>query len=117
MLTITLAALLLIAILLLWRIATVSSRRADKIAYLRSRASLYEERVYRVTFASPRQRSFIIKPHDCPESYAVYMRVDDDHTPAKDNPVYCILKVFPWDDDRDFALREARELVDHLNAK
>lgn len=97
--------------LMLWRCGNVSLDRADKIKALRH--SLRRERA-RLDCASGKPGKVIrlFYMEEEAEAYNVcvksYLR-DDLFTSA-----VALVKTFPFEDDKDFARRQAEELVDKL---
>lgn len=117
----TIISICLSAILafLLGRCMYISNRRATSLSNKESEIKKLKHRLDRIADSSKYDRYYEIEEDELTDAYnvnlKVYVRVlACGHL---DTVCYCLIKSFPFADDKDFALLEAQELLDKLNEK
>ncbi len=118
---IALSAILLVAVFLLGRVAYISARRADHISTLKAKVEKLNHRLDKIADSSKHDRYYEIEEDELGNAYnvnmKVYIRVSTYYGEDIDTVCYCLVKSFPFEDDKEFALNEATELLDKLNEK
>ena len=113
MTTITVISICLTAILafLLGRCMYISLRRAKRLTKQKEEIKTLSGRLERIENSSRNDRSYAIEEDEDRRKYDVYLVV------RMDTFCWCLIKSFPFDDDKEFAYNEAVELLDKLNEK
>ncbi len=106
---------------LLGRCGYISGRRADKIKKQKDEIKKLSHRLDRIADSSKYDRYYEIEEDELREAYnvnmKVYVRVSSYAGEHIDTVCYCLVKAFPFADDKEFAHIEAEELLDKLNEK
>lgn len=98
----------------------ISFRRDKRNQQLKSTVKKLRNRLDQIADSSKYDRYFEIEEEEITGAYNVNMKV---HVRERSCAVeriedvcYCLIKSFPFDDDKEFAKREAEELLETLNA-
>lgn len=106
---------------LLGRSAVISNRRYNRNTQLKAEVKKLNHRLDRIADSSKYDRYYEIEEDECAEAYnvnmKVYVRVSSYAGEHIDTCCYCLIKQFPFADDKEFAYNEAEELLDKLNEK
>ena len=106
---------------LLGRSAVISTRRDNYNKKLKAEVKKLNHRLDRIADSSKYDRYYEIEEDECVNAYnvnmKVYVRVNWVGGQDIDTCCYCLIKQFPFADDKEFAKREAEELLDKLNEK
>lgn len=119
MTTVTIISVLLAVVcaFLFGRTIVISIRRDKRITRLKSTVTALDDRLNYIANCS-KHRYYEIEKDELTDAYNVNMRVDvyrfDD---SFDTVCHCLIKAFPFADDKELALRDAQELLDKLNEK
>lgn len=119
--TTTAICLLAIFAFLFGRSAVISTCRLNLINKTKDERDKLSCSLDRIENSSKYDRYFEIEKDDSNAVYRVFMKVyvrkssyAGEHI---ENICYCLVKAFPYEDDKDFARSEAEELLDKLNEK
>lgn len=117
--TTTAICLLAIFAFLFGRSAVISNRRHNRLLEVKAECDKLSHRLDRIENSSKYDRSYEIEEDD--RAYNVIMkvcvRVSSYAGEHIDTFCFWLIKAFPFADDKEFALREAEELLDKLNEK
>lgn len=106
---------------LLGRCAYISSRRATRVSNQAKEIKKLRYRLNRIADSSEYDRYYEIEEDELSEAYnvnlKVYVRVSSYAGEHIDTVCYCLIKSFPFADDKEFAFSQACELLDKLNEK
>lgn len=116
-------AIFLTAVLafLLGRCEYISRRRAARLSNQKAEIKKLQHRLDCIADSSKHDRHYEIEEDELLNAYNVNLKVYV-HTPTYygseiDTICYCLIKSFPFADDKEFAHNEAEELLDKLNEK
>lgn len=119
--TTTAICLLAIFAFLFGRSAVISTCRLNLLNKTKDERDKLSCSLDRIENSSKYDRYFEIEKDDSNAVYRVFMKVyvrkssyAGEHI---ENICYCLVKAFPYEDDKDFARSEAEELLDKLNEK
>lgn len=117
----TAICLLAVFAFLFGRSAVISTCRLNLINKTKDERDKLSCSLDRIENSSKYDRYFEIEEDDSNAVYRVFMKVyvrkssyAGEHI---ENICYCLVKAFPYEDDKDFARSEAEELLDKLNEK
>lgn len=117
----TAICLLALFAFLFGRSAVISTCRLNLINKTKDERDKLSCSLDRIENSSKYDRYFEIEQDDSNAVYRVFMKVyvrkssyAGEHI---ENICYCLVKAFPYEDDKDFARSEAEELLDKLNEK
>lgn len=106
---------------LLGRCIYISNRRATRLSKQKAELKKLQHRLDKIADSSKYDRYYEIEEDGIAGAYnvnmKVYVRVSSFAGEHIDTCCYCLIKTFPFDDDKEFALNEAQELLDKLNEK
>ena len=104
---------------LLGRSAVISTRRDNHNKKLKAEVKKLNHRLDRIADSSKYDRYYEIEEdaNAYNVNMKVYVRVSSYAGEHIDTCCYCLIKQFPFDDDKGFAKSEAEELLDKLNEK
>lgn len=106
---------------LLGRSAVISTRCDNHNRKLKAEVKNLNHRLDSIADSSKYDRYYEIEEDECAEVYnvnmKVYVRVSSYAGEHIDTCCYCLIKQFPFADDKEFAYNEAEELLDKLNEK
>lgn len=123
MTTVTIISICLVVVLafLLGRCMYVSSQRAIRVSNQKAEIKKLLHRLDKIADSSKYDRYYEIEEDELCDAYnvnmKVYIRVSSYAGEHIDTVCYCLIKSFPFDDDKEFALNEAEELLEKLNEK
>lgn len=123
MTTVTTISIILTAVLafLFGRCMYISSRRATRILNQKAEIKKLTHRLDKIADSSKYDRYYEIEEDELSDAYnvnlKVYVRNSTYYGEAIDTVCYCLIKSFPFADDKEFAHNEAEELLDKLNEK
>lgn len=119
--TTTAICLLAIFAFLFGRSAVISTRRKNLLNKTKDERDKLSRSLDKIENSSKYDRHFEIEEDDSNAVYRVFMKVyvrkssyAGEHI---ENICYCLIKAFPYEDDKDFARSEAQELLDKINEK
>jgi len=119
MTTVTIVSISLAVLLafFLGRCMYISSRRATRLINQKAEIKKLQHRLDKIADSSKYDRYFEIEEdHNAYNVLMkVYVRVSSYVGEHIDTACYCLIKTFPFDDDKEFAYNEAQELLDKLN--
>ena len=119
--TTTAICLLAIFAFLFGRSTVISTWRDNHNKKLKAEIKKLNHRLDRISDSSKYDRYYEIEEDECANAYnvnmKVYVRVNWVGGQDIDTCCYCLIKQFPFDDDKGFAKNEAEELLDKLNEK
>lgn len=102
---------------LLGRSIIISIQRDNRIKRLKGMVTQLDDRLNFIANCS-KHKCYEIEEDELTDAYNVNMKVHvyrfDD---SFDTICYCLIKAFPFADDKEPALRDAQELLDKLNEK
>ena len=106
---------------LIGRCFYISNLRAKRLATLKDDNKKLRHRLDYIADSSKYDRFYEIEEDELSHAYNVNLKVYV-HSPKSrytkiDTICYCLIKSFPFADDKDFALLTAQELLDKLNEK
>lgn len=117
----TAICLLAIFAFLFGRSAVISTRRLNRLNKVMNERDKLSLSLDKIENSSKYDRYFEIEEDDSNAVYRVFMKVyvrkssyAGEHI---ENICYCLVKEFPYEDDKDFARSEAQELLDKINEK
>ena len=117
----TAICLLALFAFLFGRTAVIITRRLNRLNKAKDERDKLSRSLDKIENSSKYDRYFEIEEDDDNAVYRVFMKVyvrkssyAGEHI---ENICYCLIKEFPHEDDKGFALREAEELLDKLNEK
>lgn len=117
----TAICLLALFAFLFGRTAVIITRRLNRLNKAKDERDKLSRSLDKIENSSKYDRCFEIEEDDDNAVYRVFMKVyvrkssyAGEHI---ENICYCLIKEFPHEDDKGFALREAEELLDKLNEK
>lgn len=117
----TAICLLALFAFLFGRSAVISTRRDNHNKKLKAEVKKLNHRLDRIADSSKYDRFYEIEEDELANAYnvnmKVYVRVSSYAGEHIDTCCYCLIKQFPFADDKEFAKREAEELLDKLNEK
>lgn len=103
------------------RSAVISTRRKNRLNKVMNERDKLSLSLDKIENSSKYDRYFEIEEDDSNAVYRVFMKVyvrkfsyAGEHI---ENICYCLVKEFPYEDDKDFARSEAQELLDKINEK
>lgn len=103
------------------RSTVISTWRDNHNKKLKAEIKKLNHRLDRISDSSKYDRYYEIEEDECVNAYnvnmKVYVRVNWVGGQDIDTCCYCLIKQFPFDDDKGFAKNEAEELLDKLNEK
>lgn len=103
------------------RSAVISNIRYNRNTQLKAEVKKLNHRLDCIADSSKFDRYYEIEEDECAEAYnvnmKVYVRVSSYAGEHIDTCCYCLIKQFPFADDKEFAHNEAEELLDKLNEK
>lgn len=103
------------------RSAVISTRRNIHNKKIEAEVKKLNHRLDRIADSSKYDRYYEIEEDELANAYnvnmKVYVRVDWAGGQDIDTCCYCLIKQFPFADDKEFAKNEAEELLDKLNEK
>ena len=106
---------------LLGRSVVISTRRDKHNKALKAEVKKLNHRLDRIADSSKYDRYYEIEEDECTNAYnvnmKVYVRVSSYAGEHIDTCCFCLIKQFPFADDKEFAKNEAEELLDKLNEK
>lgn len=123
MTTVTTISIILSAVLafLLGRCMYISSRRATRISNQKAEIKKLQHRLDRIADSSKYDRHYEIEEDELSNAYnvnlKVYVHTSTYYGSEIDTICYCLIKSFPFANDKEFAHNEAEELLDKLNEK
>ncbi len=123
MTTVTTISIILTAVLafLLGRCAYISSRRATGLSNQKAEIKKLQHRLDCIADSSKYDRHYEIEEDELSNAYnvnlKVYVHTSTYYGSEIDTVCYCLIKSFPFADDKEFAHNEAEELLDKLNEK
>lgn len=123
MTTVTIISICLAVVLafFLGRYMYISNRRANRVAKQKDEIKKLNHRLDKIADSSKYDRYYEIEEDELGNAYnvnmKVYIRVSTYAGEHIDTVCYCLIKSFPFEDDKEFALNEATELLDKLNEK
>ena len=123
MTVITITAICLTAILafFLGRCMYISSRRYTRLTKQNEEIKKLNHRLDTIADSSKYDRYYEIEEDEQSDAYnvnmKVYVRVFTYAGEHIDTVCYCLIKSFPFEDDKEFAFNQASELLDKLNEK
>lgn len=123
MTTVTTISIILTAVLafLLGRCMYINSRRATRISNQKAEINKLTHRLDRIADSSKYDRHYEIEEDELSNAYnvnlKVYVHTSTYYGSEIDTICYCLIKSFPFADDKEFAHNEAEELLDKLNEK
>lgn len=107
--------------MLLGRCGYISSRRASKLDKQHREIKLLKHRLDYIADSSKYDRYYEVEEDEMENAFnvnmKVYVRISSCAGEHIDTCCYCLIKAFPFGDDKEFALLEANELLDKLNEK
>ena len=117
----TAICLLALFAFLFGRFAVISTCRLIRLNKTKDERDKLSRSLDRIENSSKYDRYFEIEEDDSNAVYRVFMKVyvrkssyAGEHI---ENICYCLVKAFPYEDDKHFARSEAEELLDKLNEK
>lgn len=106
---------------LLGRCAYISNLRAKRLTTLKDDNKKLRHRLDYIADSSKHNRFYEVEEDELSDAYnvnlKVYIRSSTYYGETLDTVCYCLIKSFPFADDKDFALLSAQELLDKLNEK
>lgn len=115
--TIISVCLAVVCAFLFGRSIVISVRRDKRITLLKSTVTTLDGRLDFIA-ASPKRRYYEVAEDDLAGAYNVNMNVYVHRIDGRfDTVCPCLIKAFPFADDKELALRDAQELLDKLNEK
>lgn len=117
----TAICLLALFAFLFGRSAVISTSRLNLINKTKDERDKLSRSLDRIENSSKYDRYFEIEEDDSNAVYRVFMKVYVRKSSYAGEHIedicYCLVKAFPYEDDKDFARSEAEELLDKLNEK
>lgn len=117
----TAICLLALFAFLFGRSAVISTSRLNLINKTKDERDKLSRCLDRIENSSKYDRYFEIEEDDSNAVYRVFMKVYVRKSSYAGEHIedicYCLVKAFPYEDDKDFARSEAEELLDKLNEK
>lgn len=117
----TAICLLALFAFLFGRSAVISTCRLNLINKTKDERDKLSRSLDRIENSSKYDRYFEIEEDDSNAVYRVFMKVYVRKSSYAGEHIedicYCLVKAFPYEDDKDFARSEAEELLDKLNEK
>lgn len=119
MTTVTTISIILTAVLafLLGRCMYISSRRATRISNQKENIKKLQHRLDEIADSPNSFRFYEIEEDELSNAYNVNLKIHIFYSNDFDTVCYCLIKSFPFADDKEFAHNEAEELLDKLNEK
>lgn len=117
--TVSICLAVISAFLLGWCLV-ISLRRDKRNKQLKSEVRKLRNRLDQIADSSKYDRYFEVEEDELTAAYNVNMKVHVRERSCVGERIedicYCLIKSFPFDDDKEFAKREAEELLETLNA-
>lgn len=117
--TVSICLAVICAFLLGWCLV-ISLRRDKRNQQLKSTVKKLRNRLDQIADSSKYDRYFEIEEEEITGAYNVNLKVHVRERSCVGEHIedicYCLIKSFPFDDDKEFAKREAEELLETLNA-
>ncbi|RXE71569.1 hypothetical protein ED352_04495 [Muribaculaceae bacterium Isolate-002 (NCI)] len=123
MTTVTIISICLAVVLafFLGRCMYIGKRRANRVVKQKDEIKKLNHRLDKIADSSKYDRYYEIEEDELGNAYnvnmKVYIRVSTYVGEHIDTVCYCLIKSFPFEDDKEFALNEATELLDKLNER
>lgn len=119
--TTTAICLLAIFAFLFGRSAVISTRRLNRLNKTKDERDKLSRSLDKIENSSKYDRYFEIEEDDnksvCRVFMKVYVRKCTYAGEHIESICFCLIKEFPYEDDKDFARSEAQELLDKINEK
>lgn len=117
----TAICLLTLFAFLFGRSAVISTRRLNRLNKTKDERDKLSRSLDRIESSSKYDRYFEIEEDDSNAVYRVFMKVYVRKSSYAGEHIericYCLIKEFPYEDDKSFARSEAQELLDKINEK
>lgn len=117
----TAICLLAVFAFLFGRSAVISNGRLNRYNKVKEERDKLSCSLDRIENSSKYDRYFEIEEDDSNAVYRVFMKVYVRKSSYAGEHIedicYCLVKEFPYEDDKDFAFSEAEELIDKINEK
>ncbi len=103
------------------RSAVISTRRLNRLNKTKDERDKLSRSLDKIENSSKYDRHFEIEEDDSNSTCRVFMKVYVRKSTYVGEHIesicYCLIKEFPYEDDKDFARSEAQELLDKINEK